>query len=167
MGMDVGSKKGGVKSDINVTPLVDIVLVLLIIFIVITPAVDASVKLPTAKYAPKVTPPTDGAKFLNLVFQANKDPEGKYLGIRGISIDDKDAKGRSFKLGNAKDEQDLGDLVNRSVSQLQEKRVFIKADGDLPFVEVNKLFQLVRKAGADEASVVTSEEKDKQNGGGH
>ncbi|MDE3244617.1 MAG: biopolymer transporter ExbD, partial [Acidobacteriota bacterium] len=36
--MDVGGKGGGVKSDINVTPLVDIVLVLLIIFIVITPA---------------------------------------------------------------------------------------------------------------------------------
>ena len=35
-----GGKKGGVKADINVTPLVDIVLVLLIIFIVITPAVN-------------------------------------------------------------------------------------------------------------------------------
>lgn len=168
MGMDVGSKKGGVKADINVTPLVDIVLVLLIIFIVITPAVDASVKLPTAKYAPKAEQkPAEGGKFLNLVFQAKKDAEGKYLGIGGIAIDDKDAKGRVFKLGDAKDEQDLGDLVNRSVSQLMEKRVFIKADGDLPFVEVNKLFQLVRKAGADEASVVTAEEKDKQNGGGH
>lgn len=37
MGMNVGGKKGGPKSDINVTPLVDIVLVLLIIFLVITP----------------------------------------------------------------------------------------------------------------------------------
>ena len=37
MGMNVGGSKGGPKSDINVTPLVDIVLVLLIIFLVITP----------------------------------------------------------------------------------------------------------------------------------
>ena len=46
--MDTGGSKGGMKSDINVTPLVDIVLVLLIIFIVITPAVNNAVKLPLA-----------------------------------------------------------------------------------------------------------------------
>jgi biopolymer transport protein TolR len=168
MGMDVGSKKGGVKSDINVTPLVDIVLVLLIIFIVITPAVDASVKLPTAKYAPKVDKPADPTtKYLNIVFQAKKDANGKYTGVGPITIDDKDVKGRLFMLGNAKDEQDLGDYVNRSVAALNgDRRVFVKADGDLPFVEVNKLFQLVRKNGADEASIVTNEEKDKPKEGG-
>ena len=38
MGMDVGGSDGGAKSDINVTPLIDIVLVLLIIFMVLTPS---------------------------------------------------------------------------------------------------------------------------------
>lgn len=167
MGMDVGSKKGGVKSDINVTPLVDIVLVLLIIFIVITPAVDASVKLPVAKYAPKVEKPTDpNTKYLNIVYQSKKDPNNqKYLAPGPITIDDKEAKGRLFMMGNAKDEQDLGDYINRSVSVLQDKRVFVKADGDMPYVEVDKLFKLIRKNGADEASVVTNEEKDKKEGG--
>ncbi len=49
MSMDVGSK--GVKSDINVTPLVDVVLVLLIIFMVITPMLQRGkpVQLPRAK----------------------------------------------------------------------------------------------------------------------
>ena len=37
MGMDVGGSRGGVRSDINITPLVDVVLVLLIIFMVLTP----------------------------------------------------------------------------------------------------------------------------------
>ena len=37
MAMDVGGGKGGVKNDINVTPLIDVVLVLLIIFMVLTP----------------------------------------------------------------------------------------------------------------------------------
>jgi len=50
--MDAGGKSGGIKSDINVTPLVDIVLVLLIIFIVITPAVNSSVKLPLVRWVP-------------------------------------------------------------------------------------------------------------------
>ena len=52
MAMDVGSK-GGVRSDINVTPLVDVVLVLLIIFMVITPMLQRgkSVDLPKARHA--------------------------------------------------------------------------------------------------------------------
>ena len=52
MGMDVGAK-GGVRSDINITPLVDVVLVLLIIFMVVTPMLQRgkSVELPKAKHA--------------------------------------------------------------------------------------------------------------------
>jgi biopolymer transport protein ExbD len=51
MSMEVG--KSGVRSDINVTPLVDVVLVLLIIFMVITPMLQRgkSVELPKAKHA--------------------------------------------------------------------------------------------------------------------
>jgi len=50
MSMDIGSKSG-VRSDINITPLVDVVLVLLIIFMVITPMLQRgkSVDLPKAK----------------------------------------------------------------------------------------------------------------------
>jgi biopolymer transport protein TolR len=51
MGMNVGGKKGGAIGDINVTPLVDVVLVLLIIFMVITQmlASGVEVKLPKAR----------------------------------------------------------------------------------------------------------------------
>ena len=50
MSMDVGGAKGGVKSDINVTPLVDVMLVLLIIMMLVAPLLQQgiSVKLPTA-----------------------------------------------------------------------------------------------------------------------
>ncbi len=50
MSMDVGGAKGGVKSDINVTPLVDVMLVLLIIMMLIAPLLQkgVDVKLPTA-----------------------------------------------------------------------------------------------------------------------
>ena len=46
MGAKVGGKKGGAMADINVTPLVDVVLVLLIIFMVITPMLSSGVDLP-------------------------------------------------------------------------------------------------------------------------
>ena len=50
MSMDVGGAKGGIKSDINVTPLVDVMLVLLIIMMIIAPMLQkgVDVKLPTA-----------------------------------------------------------------------------------------------------------------------
>ena len=53
MGMSVGGKKGGAMADINVTPLVDVVMVLLIIFMVVTPMLSSGVdvKLPQAKTA--------------------------------------------------------------------------------------------------------------------
>src|SRR5438445_1445706 len=51
MAMDLGGAKGGVKSDINVTPLVDVMLVLLIIMMLIAPLLQQGVpvKLPTAE----------------------------------------------------------------------------------------------------------------------
>src|SRR5438874_1949156 len=51
MGMDVGGNRASVRSDINITPLVDVVLVLLIIFMVVTPMLQRGkhVELPKAK----------------------------------------------------------------------------------------------------------------------
>ena len=67
MGMDVGSK-GGVRSDINVTPLVDVVLVLLIIFMVITPMLQRgkSVDLPKARHAVQNKAPGPEPLFISV-----------------------------------------------------------------------------------------------------
>ena len=161
--MDAGGKKGGVKSDINDTPLVDIVLVLLIIFIVITPAVNDSVKLPLAKHSPKVEK-QQGAKYITLYFNARHNDKGEFVSAGEITCDDSDAKGQSFKMDTPESKQKLVDFVNRSVSALEDKRVFVKADADLPFKYINALFQACREGGADEASIVTSEEKKKEEG---
>ncbi len=156
-----GGKAGGVKSDINVTPLVDIVLVLLIIFIVITPAVNNAVKIPLAKHAPKVEQQQDaGQKYLTLMLTSIRDPNtGEVTGPGAVLIDDKDAKDIRFFINNEAQRQQLEDFINRNVSMLNDKRVFVKADADLPFKHINELFQICRKGGADEASIVTSEDK--------
>jgi len=159
-----GGKKGGVKSDINVTPLVDIVLVLLIIFIVITPAVNSSVKLPLAKHSPKAEKNKD-EKYLTLMLTSKRNDKWEVIGPGPILIDDKDAKDLTFFINNEDQRQRLEDFVSRNVSLLSQKVVFVKADADLPFKYINELFQVCRKGGADEASIVTSEDKDLTEGG--
>ena len=156
--MDAGGKSGGIKSDINVTPLVDIVLVLLIIFIVITPAVNDSVSLPLAKHSPKVEKNT-GEKYLQITFQAKKNAAGEF-GPGNILIDDPAAKNIDFKINDPASKQQLVDYVTKNTSTLSYRRVFVKADRNLPYLVVDKLFQACREGGADEASVVTAEAKE-------
>ena len=167
MGMDVG-KKGGVKADINVTPLVDIVLVLLIIFIVITPAVNNAVQLPLSKQSIKqdVDP---SSKYLSLILTRSqeKDELGRFK-MKDVQLDDTNIKDEKtgeplkFSFDNQKHREQLVNFVKKNVDGLRvDKRVFIKADSKLPFGFVNELFQICREAGADEASVVTSEDKGK------
>lgn len=164
MGAAVGGKSGGLSANINVTPLVDIVLVLLIIFIVITPAVNDSVKLPLAKHSPKIDK-NQGTKYLTVFYSAKRNAKGDVEGPGAITIDDKEAKGVSFTLDDEKSEQQFTDYVNKAMSlQGGDNRVFVKADADLPFKHVNRLFQACRKGGADEAQIVTGEEKDKKGG---
>jgi len=166
--MDTGGSKGGMKADINVTPLVDIVLVLLIIFIVITPAVNNAVKLPLAKHAPKVEQQQDsGQKYLTLMLTSKRNEKYEVVGPGAVLIDDKDAKDMRFFINNDTQRQQLEDFISRNVSMLNDKRVFVKADADLPFKYINELFQVCRKGGADEASIVTSEDKSEKKEGGH
>ena len=160
MGMEVDVNKGGVKSDINVVPLVDIVLVLLIIFIVITPAISDAVVLPLSKqsFRPDLDP---SSKYLSLILTRERDidPETGLYKMADVLVDDPEAK-EKFRFDNAEQRAKLLAFVERNVAGLYgDKRVFIKADAELPFYYVNELFQICREAGADEASVVTSEDK--------
>jgi biopolymer transport protein TolR len=84
MGMDVESK-GGVRSDINITPLVDVVLVLLIIFMVITPMLQRgkSVDLPKARHAALAPSGSPDPVFISVVrdgevyIEQDKTPSNK------------------------------------------------------------------------------------------
>jgi len=161
MGAQVGGKAGGVRSDINVTPLVDIVLVLLIIFIVITPAVNDAVRLPLARHSEKVEK-QPGAKYLTLMLTAKQDPANKDAKtVDVVKIDDQEALKQNvfFKIDSEQSKKDLANYIKKYTDYLADKRVFIKADADLPFKYVNELFQVCREGGADEASVVTGEDK--------
>ena len=91
--MDAGGAKGKQKSDINVTPLIDIVLVLLIVFIVMVPGLDKATKVvvPQVVVQQKVTPPDPN----NILIQMDQD------GSLMLQQDKIDAQGLKDRLPEA------------------------------------------------------------------
>jgi len=131
-----GSK---VNSDINVTPMVDVMLVLLIIFMVITPMLQKGVSVDLAKVNNPMQMP-DADKEDALVVAIMKD--GKvYLGNDQLAVDQ--------LTGKVKDR-----LANRV-----DKRVFIRADARAHFGSVVQVVDNVRAAGVDELGLLTDQRK--------
>jgi biopolymer transport protein TolR len=138
MSMAVGGKKGGPVADINVTPMADIMIVLLIIFMVITPMLQkgVDVKLPTAANTKerKDEPKT--------IIVAIKKDTTTFLG--GIKVDNKDDLGRQGK-------ERLEELPDTM------KVVYLKADEELPYSEVMKIMDICRKAGVEEIALIAEQ----------
>src|SRR5512143_3680308 len=122
MSMAVGGKKGGPMADINVTPMADIMIVLLIIFMVITPMLQAG-NTKERKDEPK-----------SIVVAVKKDTT-TYLG--------------STKLAS---QADLLPQVKERLQDLPEgaRMIYLKADEGLPYAEVMKVMDLCREAGVAE-----------------
>jgi biopolymer transport protein TolR len=137
MGMAAGSGKG-IKSDINVTPLVDVVLVLLIIFMVITPMLQRGkdVKLPRAM---KVEAEKKGA-----------DPI-----IVSVTPD------KSIYIETDKySEEDFQAELQKKLLSTPGQRILLKGDQSLVFEDVRRVMNLARKAGAKSISLGVEEVKD-------
>jgi len=135
--MDLGGAKGGVKSDINVTPLVDVMLVLLIIMMLVAPLIQqgAAVKLPLA---------------------SNTIPKPEVSGQTVLAI----TKDRSFYL-NAKQiaEAEMLMKINEALENQKEKIVLLKADVDTPYGAVMQTMDELRKAGIEDLGLITDPKK--------
>ena len=127
----------GVRSDINVTPLVDVCLVLLIIFMVVTPMLQSGVDV----MKPETKDPTkmpESAKQLTMAI--NKDGS--------VAVEEK-------WIPN----EDLKAHLEEIHSQTPDKSVIIKADKRLKYKDVRKVMQVINEAGFSRVGVVTEKEK--------
>ena len=107
MSMDVGGAKGGIKSDINVTPLVDVMLVLLIIMMIVAPLLQkgAPVRLPTAANSAD-KPETQDQTVVAVT--AN----GEYY-VNGVPIPDSELRRRVDGDSREQDREDRADQGRR------------------------------------------------------
>ena len=133
MSMDVGGAKGGIKSDINVTPLVDVMLVLLIIMMIVAPLLKkgAPVRLPTASNSAD-KPETQDQTVVAVT--AN----GEYY-VNGVPIPDSELRRR----------------VEEILEDKTEKIVLIKADEDAQYGKVMEAMDELRAAGIEDMGLIT------------
>ncbi len=142
MAMNVGSSGGGTRPDINVTPLVDVVLVLLIIFMVVTPLLEREMpmRLPEIDDKTEPQPPTPpDPNEENVVLYVTKDNQIKYNG-QVIQI--------------AEIETKLGPVL-KSLQNGQPRVLFFAADDDASYEFGIHVLDAARAAGARTVAYLT------------
>jgi biopolymer transport protein TolR len=143
MGMSGGGGAGGLQSEINVTPMVDIMLVLLIIFMVVTPFLQQgiTVALPKNMNNPDVDP--NIIKESSIVISIPNDGQ-YYLG----------------KIPVAREQlTDKVDTMLKGIKNEQDRIVYIKSGVGVSYGDVVNVINEVRKLGVDKIGLVADKKK--------
>jgi len=142
--MDVGGAKGGVKADINVTPLVDVMLVLLIIVMLVAPMLQNQVQvaMPEANNA-KDKPDTADQTVVHV-----------------------DARGSLYVNGRPYTNQtDVISRLQEVMERATDKTVYLKGDKNATYGDIMSMMDALRKAGIETVGLIT-ERNDKKTQGG-
>src|SRR5919112_1886641 len=146
MGMSSGGGAGGLQSEINVTPMVDIMLVLLIIFMVVAPFLQPGITVPVPKNMNNPDVDSNILKQSSVVISITNDNDC-YLGKNPIQ------------------KEQLAAEVYRMLQKItneQDRIVYIKSGVGVSYGEVVSVINEVRKLGVDRIGLVA----DKKKGGG-
>jgi biopolymer transport protein ExbD len=136
MAMNLGGG-GGVKSDINVTPLVDVMLVLLIIMMIVAPLLQQGVPV-----------------RLPLATNSNPKPESQEQTVVAITADK-----RFFLNAVQVPKDDLRRRVEEILETKKEKLVIIKADEDVEYSAVMDAMDELRASGIEDMGLITETRK--------
>ena len=133
MAMDLGGAKGGVKSEINVTPLCDVMLVLLIIMMIIAPLLNEGVPLALPKAQNGIDKPEVQGQT---VISIGKD-KTMYVNARPVQ------------------ESEMTTRVTELLESQKEKVVLIKADEEVEYGAVMLAMDQLRQAGIEDIGLIT------------
>jgi biopolymer transport protein TolR len=142
MGADVGSR-GNVKSEPNVVPMIDIMLVLLIIFMLVTPVITAgfTAKIPQGRNI-QTASEEEGDVTLGI------DQDGNYYVDPG--------SGTIAPVSAAR----LEEVLRRVYETRSDKKLYFRADANLDYAAVEDAMQVARKAGVRVLAAVTEEKRE-------
>ena len=134
MAMNLGGG-GGVKSDINVTPLVDVMLVLLIIMMIVAPLLQQGVSL-----------------NLPIAYNSDEKPETQEQTVVAV-----DAQKRYYVGVKQVTKEDLISEVNKVLADKKEKTVIIKADRAVEYGAVMEAMDALRMGGIEDMGLITGQ----------
>ncbi len=122
-------------SEINVTPFVDVMLVLLVIFMVTTPLLEKGIDVDLPK-----EPAKDIEVIEKSIITANKE-QAIYFNERRISVDE------------------IESVLKEAYSGKTDKEIFLRADKELPYGFVVKIMSKIKNTGIDKINMVTEAEE--------
>ncbi len=137
MAMDVGANKGNLKADINVTPLVDVMLVLLIIMMLVAPMLQQGV-----------------AVALPESVNRSEKPDTQDQTVVAI-----DAVNHFYVNALPTPKDDLAVRVATALESKKEKIVYIKGDKDCKYEAVMNAMDALRKAQIENIALITEQKK--------
>jgi biopolymer transport protein TolR len=139
MAMNVGGSRKGPKAEINITPLVDVVLVLLIIFMVITPMLQRGkdVRLPQVH-----KPDTESKEGDPLILSITQDK-------------------KIYLEQSVLDEAGLTAQLRQEFASQPNRKILLKGDDRLTYGDIRKVMEVARLAGSKSIGLGVQELKDK------